>query len=256
MNQEVVNESELIRGREAENLCARLAQFVDQVGVSDGIQMAIDAGPIALDTNIIGKVRPWLENPATPPHALWIEAPYECGMQTTARSVAMRFVQILKQAEAPFISCFCTMPMKSMIPEFQGTSREAGILAMVYSLILQLLQFRPPGFEQTQLYENELMELDEDMRHWDTALKIFATLLDSAPNPLYCNISGLIDLEYDTDKCREFLDVLFSRTQAVPRQIFLTTSGQSRLLPNYIERGSTVVTELNYEKMKRIGTIR
>lgn len=260
MNQETVNSRKPLHKAEAKALCARLAQFVDQVGVSDGIQLAIDTVYIALDTAILEKVRPWLEEPADPPHALWIMAPFECGMQTSALSVSMRFTQILIQAKAPFISCICTMPQKSMIPEFKGTLREAGILAMVYSLILQLLQFRAPGYEQAQLDENELMELDGNIKHWEKSLRIFARLLDSAPNLRYCNISGLTDLEYDTedkckDKCKEFLDVLFSNTRPMPLQIFLTTSGQSRLLPEYVGRDGMVVTELTYEEMERKGII-
>jgi hypothetical protein len=61
--------------------------------------------------------------------------------------------------------------------------------------------------------------LGGDITHWKTALRIFAKLLDGALNIRYCNISGLTALEYDAqDKCREFLDVLFSQTQPLPPQ--------------------------------------
>lgn len=137
--------------------------------------------PLPWDTVIIGKLGARLEKPADPPYALWIQAPFESGTETSSRSAAIRFVQMLIEARALFISCICWRPNKSEIPNFEGTEGEAGILAMVYSLILQLLKFKPPGREQIELNENDITTLDGNITHWKTALGIFATLLKGTP---------------------------------------------------------------------------
>ncbi|KAI7973143.1 hypothetical protein EIK77_004420 [Talaromyces pinophilus] len=152
---------------------------------------------------------------------------------------------MLIEARAPFISCICWRPNKSEIPDFEGIEGEVGILTIVYSLILQLLKFKPPGRDQIELNENEITTLDGNMTHWKTALGIFATLLKSTPNLRYYNISDLNAFEYDaSDKCKEFLDVLLSHTEPLPPQIYLTTSGYSQLLNAYADLMDHVVTQL------------
>lgn len=68
-------------------------------------------------------------------------------------------------------------PTAADTPEFKGTRWEAGVLAMMYSLSLQLLQFKPPGNDMIELDLNELECLGEDIAHWNTASKIFEKLL-------------------------------------------------------------------------------
>ncbi|KUL82950.1 hypothetical protein ZTR_10281 [Talaromyces verruculosus] len=229
---------------------------LDGVGASDGIELAVGTRSIALDTVIIGKLEPWLEKPADLPYALWIQAPFESGTESSSRSAAIRFVQMLIEARALFICCICWRPNKSETPDFEGTEGEAGILAMVYSPTLHLLKFKPPGREQIELNEHEITTLDGNITHWKTALGIFATLLKGTPNLRCCSISDLNAFEYDAlHKCKEFLDVLLSQTEPLPPQIYLTTSGYSQLLDAYADLVDHVVTQLTYNGMKRRGMI-
>ncbi|OJJ98704.1 hypothetical protein ASPACDRAFT_44332 [Aspergillus aculeatus ATCC 16872] len=261
---------------DAKQYCAHFEDFITAVGASDGLDLVSDAHVIRLDPLLVRRLGAWLQPHADhgvmmdssvgSPRTLWINSPYQRGTTHGAQLAAIKVLQVAIRAQAPFISHFCHRPHWTPVPNFVGTARDAGLLALVYSLILQLLQYRPPG--QILLPTHDLASLgsrDRPMQIetcWRPALEILRLLLAGSSSVLgYCIISGWTELEEEqsaadgaSELCTEFLDVLFNHA-APSLRVLLTTSGQSRILDEYVGLEGRVRTEQTAQQMARNGRI-
>jgi hypothetical protein len=237
---------------EAQQLCQHLQTLIDQVGGSDGIRPAIQAGRLVAEPLIIRTLGKWTTATSGDDLILWIISPYELGPQTSAELAAYGIIWSAIQAEAQFISYICQRSRPGRVPDFQGVEDKAAVLAMVYSLILQLLQFQPPD-DDLILQQEMLDRLTQPGERWSSALALLAYLLKHTPSLRYCIISGINLLEGGArEMCREFVDLIFShvRNSEWPLRVLFSTSGQSRALSETVSKDSKVLSNNTFRQAK------
>ncbi|KAL4736597.1 hypothetical protein BDV11DRAFT_10613 [Aspergillus similis] len=237
---------------EAEQLCVQLQSTIDEVGGNDGIRLAVQAGRLVAEPRMVHMLGKWAQATSGNAQILWIISPWETGAQTSAQLAALGIIWTAIQAKAQFISYICQRPHYGKLPRFKGAEDKAGILAMVYSLIRQLLQFQMPE-DKVEIPVEMVDKLTQTADNWDTAIELLKILLDNTPNLRYCIVSGLNLLEDGArDLAQEFVDVLLAHVQNVgwPVHLMFTTSGQSRVLSTKIARESKLMTNNTFRQMK------
>lgn len=123
-----------------------------------------------------------------------------------------------------------------------------GLIGLAYSLISQLLQFE---FEEDSFNvpREELDRLDGSRNSWEHAMALFSVLLKKTPHLSLCVIDGLNDMAFSSgaEWCSEFLKILFSHQKSCLGvfRILLTTTGQSRVLQDYVSVSDRVLAQGN-----------
>ncbi|KAJ5553328.1 hypothetical protein N7494_002706 [Penicillium frequentans] len=248
----VIDYSTSMNRAEAEQLCERLQSYIDQVGGSDGIRLATQYGRIVAGRDIILKLSRWSAATSSDDLILWIESPYELGPQTSAHLISLGVILTAIRAQAPFISYICQRPRLGTATGLTRDGGEAGVLAMVYSFIRQLLQFQPPD-DDLHLQPDILDQLLQPADRWTPALDLLRYLLENTPNLRYCIISGINLIESDClDRCKEVLALLFAQARkAEPLfRVLLTTSGKSKVLSDTVSPESKVKSDQKFRQMK------
>jgi hypothetical protein len=238
---------------EAEHLCEHLQSIIDQVGGSDGIKLAIQAGKLLAEPTMVHVLGKWTQATSGNAQILWIMSPYELGPQTSAQLAALGVIWTAIQAKAQFVSYICQRPRFGVGSQFRTAGDRVGVLAMVFSLIRQLLQFQPP--EDKVLIPKDMIDtLTEPIdQSWSAAMGVLRILLEHTPALRYVMISGVNLFEGGArEMCQELVDVLFAHVQTVdwPVRVLFTTSGQSRVLGQSVPRESKVLSNNTFHQMR------
>ncbi|KAL3465912.1 hypothetical protein BJX64DRAFT_252152 [Aspergillus heterothallicus] len=239
--------------RGAEQLCEPLQAIIEQVGGSDGIKLAIQAGRLLAEPAMVHVLGKWTQATSGNAQILWIQSPYEVGPHTSAQLAALGVIWTAIQTKAQFISYICQRPRFGSNAQFQAAEDKVGVLAMVYSLIRQLLQFQPS--DDKVLVPKDIIDrltapVDES---WPAAIGILRILLENTPTLRYCIISRLSIFEGRArEMCQEFVGVLFNHANTVdwPVRLLFTTSGQSRVLGQSVPRESKIMSSNTFHQMK------
>lgn len=220
---------------------------------TDGINLAQNNRARVVDGKIIPHLARWIQGGTTTSQRLWVDFPLELQEDTVARIAALNMIYIVAKADAPFLSFICRLPRQSELTDTQ-TPVGAGLLSVVYGLILQLLRFKPPedGF---RFDRGTFSTLSGDMGCWDTALDLLDSLLEHTPVISHCIIHGLNELEMGegTVRCQELSKILLGHSSR-PRILFsilFTSSGHSRALTSVLgekDRASSFETMKAIEK--------
>ncbi|KAF7528156.1 hypothetical protein PCG10_001444 [Penicillium crustosum] len=237
---------------EAKWVCQHLQPKIDQMGGFDGIRLALQTGRLIAEPTIVQILGNWAQATSGNTLNLWIISPFETGPQTSAQLAALGVIWTAIRARAQFVSYICQRPQYGSIPEIRNIEDKAGVMAMVYSLICQLLQFQPPD-DRVHLQPEMLDRLTQPGERWTTGLTLLKYLLENTPTLRYCIISGINLLEGSArDMCQEFVDLLFahSRNADWPVRILFTTSGQSRALDGTVDKESKVMSHSTFHQMK------
>lgn len=208
------------------------------------------------------KLQDWMDDSVARSNTLWISSPDSPpGMTSSAQAAAITAVVTAWQSETPIISHFCRRPRSSDISGNINVE-QAGLIGLVYSLIIQLLQFTVED-DCFEIAEQDIKKLDGSPESWLMCLSIFSKLLDATSHLSFCIIYGLNNLAWSSgaEWCGAFLDALFEHQRSEPKgpRILLATSGQSRVLPDFVQTedryfARRVATELVRTK-KGSGTI-
>jgi len=190
------------------------------------------------EVHTLSRLQGWMASDGGGSRSLWISSPFEVGdLVTEARAAALATVATAWQAESPVLSYFCKRPKPNQM-RVDMTIEQLGLLSMVYSLIHQLLQFKGVRAE-IGIMHKDLSTLDGGLNSWGTSLRVLAALLEHIPVVTFCVVDGLNKFEYGNGIpwCKQFLDILIKRQwkDKSTFNVLLTTAGQSRVLPRYIE---------------------
>ncbi|KAJ5178624.1 uncharacterized protein N7500_001323 [Penicillium coprophilum] len=237
---------------EANWVCQRLQPHIDRIGGSDGIRLALQTGRLVAEPTIVQPLGNWAQATSGNALKLWIVSPFETGPRTSAQLAALGVIWTAIRARAQFLSYICQRPQYGTIPEMHNVEDKAGMMAMVYSLICQLLQFQPPD-DRVCLQPEMLDRLTQPGERWTTGLMLLKHLLENTPTLRYCIISGINLLEGGArEMCREFVDLLFSlaRNADWPFRILFTTSGQSRVLDGTVDEQIKLMSHSTFRQMK------
>ena len=251
--QEAASQDESWMTREAVDMrCKVLEAYVHG---TDGLALAQESHAHFMDMNVLYRIKGWIQESTSHPQKLWIEFPFEYQQETSARVTALGVIAIAAKSNAPFISYICHKPNKGDIPKSQ-TREDAGVLALVCGLILQLLRFRPmnDGF---RINAKALDSLSDEEENWHASLDLLGLLLDHTPVLRYCIIHGLNELESGEGdvKVKAFLRLLFSKCLKPDSSfgLLLTTTGQSRVLASAIQREERERSDATIGEVSRRG---
>jgi len=205
--------------------------------------------------DVSSRLHDWFGTDEASP-TLWICSPDRTRTDlSSSRAAALSLLIVAWQAKLPIISHFCERPRFADLESDRDVER-VGLLGLVYSLITQLLQFAFDGdkFETSKEHLEDLNGRDES---WPQALSLLATLLKATPHLGLCVIDGLNDLSFSGggEWCSAFLAMLFEHQKSAPGifRILLTTSGQSRVLPDYVDAADRVFAQTGGREIIRGG---
>ncbi|KAF2729990.1 hypothetical protein EJ04DRAFT_546010 [Polyplosphaeria fusca] len=201
------------------------------------------------DIDTSSRLQNWMSNDQAS-STLWISSPTSPGI-SSAQAAAMTATSTAWQTEVPIISHFCARPRSFEIKQKMSVE-EAGLIGLLYSLITQLVQFSIVNDTFT-LKQDCLDALDGTTSSWHPALRVFSDLLQATPRLMICVVHGLNDLAWAEGQkwCRAFLRTLFDHqaSSSGALRILLTTSGQSRVLPELISIENRSLTQKPARKL-------
>lgn len=196
-------------------------------------------------------IQSWLSKQASA--ALWLsmQNPVESSSDSsnTAASMIKSITSVPDLAKPQVLFHFCKLPAYGMSPE--GVERhEAGVISLLYSLIVQLVHGLPPHTTSAKdLAETRFGKLDGTMRSWTDAMSLFEDLLSLSMPYLFFAIDefGLLGYEGGVQPCRDFVLTLrramasCGSQQRVLKTLF-TTAGRASVLSSMMDR-----SEIYYE---------
>lgn len=168
---------------------------------------------------------------------------------------ALGVIRTLALADAPFISYIPSRTATACMTQPQSRE-ESGLLSVVYCLIRQLLRFRPSD-DSFRADTDTLEHLDGGMGGWETGLSLLRDLLQHTASLRYCVIHGLNEFESETSEglCKELVALLVdhSRQALHPLSLLFSTSGQSRVLHEFIGWEERVYTDSSTRMVRKRG---
>ena len=189
-------------------------------------------------------------------HTLWISSSDLSQVELSgSRAAALNALVAAWTAELSVISHFCERPRYTTLSSGRDVEK-VGLIGTVYSLITQLFQlnFEDDEFEIPQAQIEALNGSDES---WPQALDILSAILKATPHLGICVVDGLNDLAFKggTKWCSDFLQVLFEHQKLCRGsfKILLTTSGQSRVLQDYVDVADRMFTHTEAREVIRAG---
>lgn len=196
------------------------------------------------DVKVAPVLQGWMAK-AELPQTLWVSGPAVSNTvsMTSSKAAAMNVILAAWSVHSPIISHFCERPHRGA----NGlTSEQSGMIGLVYSLIIQLLQFEVED-DHLDLHQGDVARLDGSSTSFSEGLKMLYQLFLCTPDVRFCVIDTLNALEWGggSEWCHDFLDVLFRAQAKCERsfRILLTTSGSSRVLAERIPARSRCLAE-------------
>lgn len=222
---------------EAKECSSQLQKYV--VG-SEGPSLFKDGKFWLPEPRIVSMLGEWI-GPDTSLSTLWVESPSTSRGFPGSRAAALTTVATAWDSEMPVISHFCARPYHGDLAD-DRTVEEVGLIGLVCSLIVQLVQFNVEG-DEFRTTRERLAKLDGSDASWPEALAFFRELLRATPQVTRCVIDGLNELSFadGAEWCGAFLETLLEHQRSSPQgfKILLTTTGQSRVLPEHVREENT-----------------
>lgn len=202
---------------------------------------ANDSAPMPFEPEAISKITDWSKGQAVP--MLWIDGPVmDCDEeQNPLTMLAAQLIDLIARSRLHVISYFCELSrsVKAAEREMQAT------IALVYSLIRQLVELLPPEFEASADFsEARFRRLDGTFESCGDATQMFKDLLDAVPvATVYCVIDGLqlMDIRRAEESLRAFLRQI--RGADGKLRVLFTTSGRSACLSKELKVEETLVID-------------
>ena len=207
------------------------------------------------EIDVAWRLHEWIGKEAKS-HTLWISSSDVSQVELSgSRAAALNALVAAWTAELPVISHFCERPRYATLSAGQDVEK-VGLIGTVYSLITQLFQF---NFEddEFEIPQAQIEALDGSDKSWPQALDILSALLKATPHLGICVVDGLNDLAFagGTKWCSDFLQMLFEHQKLCRGsfKILLTTSGQSRVLQDYVDVADRMFTHTEAREVIRAG---
>ncbi|KAI0006516.1 hypothetical protein F4779DRAFT_620531 [Xylariaceae sp. FL0662B] len=182
-----------------------------------------------LPEEIIIEVKRWIEAPRT--GFLWVEGSGYDHCDSPLTFMALQIYMSAINARIPVISFF-SKPQYRFSGQYMS-KEEAGLVALLYSLIRQLVNLTPSSFEaSSSLSRTNFERLDGSHGSIATALDIIRALLDLAPSSLVCVIDGMETMESEKTirDLAKLVDILRDQGARRTLKVLFTTSGSCIML--------------------------
>lgn len=182
---------------------------------------------------------------------LWINSPIPARGMPSSRAASMTVIVAAWQSQESIISHFCERPDD---PDEDRSPDRAGLIGLIYSFLIQLLQFRVEH-DVLKISKYEMEALDGSDDSWAVAIRMLRDLLRATPQLSACIIDDLNMLALTTgvDWCEEFLDVVFEHQQTCAHafRVLLTTAGHSCIISEYFGRDERVFVQQGAREILR-----
>ena len=242
--------NDLLNRAETKALSSQLGPYV--IG-TEGPSLFKDGKFWLPDIDISIKLGDWM-SPDTTLSILWITSPVSARGFPGSRAAALVALVAAWESGLPIISHFCARPYHGDLS--QGRSVEkVGLIGLIYSLVIQLLQFNVKD-DTFRASKDAFDKLDGTDGSWPDALALLRDLLQSTPQLQRCIIDGLNDLCFSSgaEWCGAFLHMLLEHQKTTPGfKILLTTTGQSRVLPQYVPVKDRILVQTGAKEVIREG---
>lgn len=151
---------------------------------------------LEISSSIAKALCDWTQtNPSLP---LAVEGSRPLGLPGRLTLVSACYISVARKQNIPVISHFCAASPR--------TNKKAGLVALVYSLIRQLIELAPPMLDcdsKCDLSGDRFRLLNGSIASWKDALAILDTLLRYRPPVLFCVIDSLDVFEEPADDTLE-----------------------------------------------------
>ncbi|KAH7123501.1 hypothetical protein B0J13DRAFT_566717 [Dactylonectria estremocensis] len=229
-NSSLENDSNELSSRyEIERLCQLISTYLED-GREDVTRASSGAPTSTLPGEVLTQMQLWIKTPRS--KMLWAcgdpVAPYGSGLSGAAR----RLSTVSMDSGLPCVSFFCK-PRYGFTTASSITTREAGLIALLYSVIAQLAYLLPPEFPVTEhLDEAHFKLLDGCMNSVPVALQILQALLIHAPPSLIWVLDGLQLAENPATMAylKSFFRILREQESKRLSKVCFTTDGNSYVL--------------------------
>lgn len=208
----------------------------------DRVRLYIDdSAPMPFEPEVISRITDWSKGQAVP--MLRIDGPVmDCEEERNPLTMlAAQLIDLTARSHLHVISYFCELSRTVKV-----TEREIkATIALVYSLVRQLIELLPPEFEASADFsEARFRHLDGTPESCGEATQMFEDLLDVVPAAtVYCIIDGLqlMDDKRVEESLQGFLRQLRSRDGKL--RVLFTTSGRSACLSKELKAEETLVID-------------
>lgn len=214
---------------EIERLSRLIAIYLED-GREDVSRVMLAAPSSSLPEEVMMQMQMWIQAPKS--KMLWVGgdpvAPYGSGLSQTA----MRLSTVSMEAGLPCVSFYCK-PRYDFAKTSHVSGREAGLIALLYSVITQLTYLLPAEFPATKdLDSDQFRLLDGSMDSVPVALRIIRALLTHAPPSLIWVLDGvqLAEDQATIPYLRTFMEILREQEDQRVSKVCFTTDGNSRAL--------------------------
>lgn len=235
----------------ARALSDRLIDFV--VG-TEGPSLFKDGNFWVPEANTSNRLADWVGSD-TELSTLWLTSPVPSREFPGSRAGALVALVAAWESKLPVISHFCLRPYAGGLAEARDVER-VGLIGLVYNLIVQLLQFsvREDVFEAPR---QRFEKLDGSDESWHEAMLLLRDLLRTTPQVQRCIIDGLNDLCFSSgaEWCSALLSMLLAHQKESPHgfKILLTTTGLSRVLPDFVKAENKILLQRGARKLIHEG---
>ncbi|KAL4737022.1 hypothetical protein BDV11DRAFT_163163 [Aspergillus similis] len=181
---------------------------------------------VMVEENVLEALKQWSTD--IYPQILTLGSVPDSASASTIALLSAFYTNLARNAKFPVIAYSCSVPPTAM----DGmTLFQQGLIALVYSLIRQLLEYLPPvvnGSSTHTVKAENFALLDGTLASWQEVLSLIDTLLYYAPPLLLCVVDGLDRLQdQSTDQyIRSLVRIFLSHT----RQSSDSTTGRQNVL--------------------------
>ncbi|KAH8900655.1 hypothetical protein GQ53DRAFT_801186 [Thozetella sp. PMI_491] len=193
----------------------------------------------------LGRLVQWSQIDAGESKSLWIRGRHmlERDGQNPLTRIGIKLVRLASQAGVPVISYFCQLGRPGPIAEHRVSVEAAGLTAVLYAIIFQILSLLPMTLRQDviDLSKQRFSRLDGTETSYETAFKILDDLTRYVAPPVFCIVDGLQWLENDTTQVH--LQRLVRILRGSPLRVLFISAGTPRSLRDIFTRDETLVEE-------------
>ncbi|KAK3991381.1 hypothetical protein QBC44DRAFT_323547 [Cladorrhinum sp. PSN332] len=188
----------------------------------------------SIPQELLSMLQRWLRQDKT--DFLWVEgAIFPADLSPTALRVSL----VTSEAGIPCVSFF-DKPRYATTRASSLSQKQAGLVALLYSVISQLVNTLPPVFETELNFDKDrFAKLDGTAESIKSALETIKQLLSYAPPSLVCVIDGIQTLESRRETVsylEELVDILREQGSKTVVKVLFTTDGMSLSLAEKIKR--------------------
>ncbi|KAI0119463.1 hypothetical protein F4814DRAFT_447278 [Daldinia grandis] len=181
-----------------------------------------------LPDGVVTELQKWLGEEKS--RMIWIQGLPNSICGSNLSLAAVRIASMFQEDNMPCISFF-VKPVSNSAPS--DPQHQAAVIALLYSIIAQLIYLLPIEFEDTdKLDEDKFLQLDGSFGSASVALQIIQALLKHAPRALVWVLDGFQRAENQetTPHLEALLDVLRAQESMRTSRVCFTTDDISAVL--------------------------